>query len=137
MRRDILHTARLLAGRTTLTCHDYRKVLENVTASDLVYMDPPYQGVSTRRDARYANQVQFEEFVAALENLVAREISFILSYDGRRGGKVYGNGMPKELGLRKIEIRVGRSAQSTLLGGKDVTFESLYVSRGVIARIED
>ena len=134
MRRDILHTGRLLGGRTALNCQDYRQVLKSVTADDLVYMDPPYQGVSTKRDARYTHQVQFDEFVEALRELVAREISFIVSYDGRRGDKVYGNGMPKELGLHHIEIRVGRSAQSTLLGGKDVTFESLYLSPALITK---
>ena len=128
MRRDILLTARLLGGRTKLSCLDYRGVLKNVTTDDLIYMDPPYQGVSTKRDARYTHQVQFEDFVETLQELVAREICFIVSYDGRRGDKVYGNGMPQELGLQHIEIRVGRSAQSTLLGGKDVTFESLYLS---------
>lgn len=132
MRRDILHTARLLAGQTTLSCKDYRQVLKSATTHDLVYMDPPYQGVSTKRDARYAHQVQFEEFVEALRELVTRDISFIVSYDGRRGDKVYGNGMPKSLGLQQLEIRVGRSAQSTLLGGKDITFESLYLSPALV-----
>lgn len=128
MRRDIMATARLLAGRTILSCQDYRQVLSQVTLSDLVYMDPPYQGVSSKRDARYASQVQFDEFVQALEDLIGREILFLVSYDGRRGEKTYGNGMPSVLRLRHIEIRVGRSAQSTLLGGKDITYESLYLS---------
>lgn len=136
MRRDILHTARLLGGRTTLTCQDYRQVLASVTTDDLVYMDPPYQGVSTKRDARYTHQVQFEEFVETLQDLVAREICFIVSYDGRRGNKVYGNGIPKDLGLQHIEIRVGRSAQSTLLGGKDITYESLYLSPALVTKIK-
>lgn len=41
MRRDISHTARLLAGHTTLSSHDYREVLAAAAPSDLVYMDPP------------------------------------------------------------------------------------------------
>ncbi len=69
MRRDILAAAKLLAGRTVLTCQDYRDTLANVTVADLVYMGPPYQGVSTKRDVRYARQVQYDEFVKALENL--------------------------------------------------------------------
>lgn len=132
MRRDILNTSRLLAGRATTSCQDYRHVLATVTASDLVYMDPPYQGVSQRRDARYVHQVAFEEFVVALDDLVAREIAFIVSYDGRRGDKVYGNGMPKKLKLHHIEIHAGRSTTSTLLGGKDITYESLYLSPALV-----
>jgi DNA adenine methylase len=132
MRRDILATAKLLARRTTLSGQDYREVLARVTTADLVYMDPPYQGVSQRRDARYVNQVQFEEFVQALRELVARDIAFIVSYDGRRGDKVYGNGIPKDLQLHHIEIRAGRSTQSTLLGGKDITYESLYLSPALV-----
>lgn len=136
MRRDILHTSRLLAGRTTLSNRDYGDVLASVTSSDLVYLDPPYQGVSQRRDARYVTQVQFDEFVEALRSLVEREILFIVSYDGRRGDKVYGNGMPKDLNLRHIEIRAGRSTTSTLLGGKDITYESLYLSPALVRELK-
>lgn len=136
MRRDILATSNLLAGRTTLSSQDYREVLARVNTADLVYMDPPYQGVSQRRVARYVNQVQVDEFVESLGELVARDIGFIVSYDGRRGDKVYGNGMPKDLNLHHIEIRAGRSTTSTLLGGKDVTYESLYLSPALMEKID-
>ena len=135
MRRDIITTSRLLRGRTLISCQDYRKVLTNVTAFDLVYMDPPYQGVSTKRDARYSNQIQFNEFVEALSDLVARDIRFIVSYDGRRGDKVYGNGMPNHLSLYHVELYAGRSAQSTLLGRKDITYESLYLSPALVQEL--
>jgi len=136
MRHDILATSRLLAGRTILSSQDYGTLLTQVTVTDLVYLDPPYQGVSQRRDARYVTQVQFHEFVQALYSLVEREILFIVSYDGRRGDKVYGNGMPKDLNLRHIEIRAGRSTTSTLLGGKDITYESLYLSPALIRELK-
>lgn len=101
-----------------------------------MYLDPPYQGVSQQRDARYVTQVQFDEFVEALRSLVEREVLFIVSYDGRRGDKVYGNGMPKDLNLRRIEIRAGRSTTSTLLGGKDITYESLYLSPALVRALK-
>ncbi|HZQ08672.1 MAG TPA: DNA adenine methylase [Anaerolineae bacterium] len=136
MRRDIITTSRLLKGRTLVSCRDYRTVLTAVTALDVVYMDPPYQGVSTKRDARYANQIQFNEFVEALSDLVTRQIRFIVSYDGRRGDKVYGNGMPSHLNLYHIELHAGRSAQSTLLGRKESTYESLYLSPALVQELK-
>lgn len=136
MRRDIFLVSRLLAGRTVLTCQDYRAVLAQATRADLVYMDPPYQGVATKRDARYADQVQFQDFVEALEDLVNREVCFLVSYDGRRGDKRYGASLPHNLNLLKIEVKAGRSTQSTLLGGKEITFESLYISPTLAQRLQ-
>jgi DNA adenine methylase len=136
MRNDILASSSLLRGRTAITDKDYREVLESVTQDDLVYMDPPYQGVCGNRDPRYYSGVTFEELVRALEDLIRRGVSFLLSYDGRRGEKTYGKKLPAGLGLHRIEIRAGRSAQSTLLGGSDVTYESLYLSPGLVDRLE-
>lgn len=136
MRNDILASSSLLRGRTVITDKDYREVLESVTQDDLVYMDPPYQGVCGNRDPRYYSGVTFEELVRALEDLIRCGVSFLLSYDGRRGEKTYGKRLPAGLGLHRIEIRVGRSAQSTLLGGSDVTYESLYLSPGLVDRLE-
>ena len=39
-----------------------------------------------------------------------------------------GREFPEELGLKKIEIEVGRSSQATLLGRQEITVESLYLS---------
>lgn len=136
MRNDILASSSLLRGRTTITDKDYREVLESVVQGDLVYMDPPYQGVCGNRDPRYYSGVTFEELVQALRDLIRREISFLLSYDGRRGEKTYGKELPSELNLYRMEIRAGRSTQSTLLGGSDVTYESLYLSPRLVERLE-
>jgi DNA adenine methylase len=98
-------------------------------------MDPPYQGVSANRDARYIGLLDFEEFSAALRGLNERKICFILSYDGRTGDKSYGKPMPEYLGLVHIEVEVGRSSQATLLGRSHNTYESLYLSPSLIKRI--
>ena len=95
---------------------------------DIIYMDPPYQGVCGNRDTRYLESVQFCEFVDALEKLNARNIRYIVSYDGRTGEKSYGKLLPDELNLTLIELDAGRSSQSTLLGRRDITIESLYLS---------
>ena len=98
------------------------------TPKDLVYLDPPYQGVCGNRNTRYLESVQFCEFAEALEELNRRCIRYLVSYDGRTGEKTYGKTLPEELNLTLIELYAGRSSQATLLGRDDVTIESLYIS---------
>jgi DNA adenine methylase len=128
MRRRILIASELLANRTQVTSSDYKAVLQSCRPSDIVYMDPPYQGVCGRRDNRYLPAFTHDEFVAELAELNRREIRFIVSYDGRTGDKVFGERLPESLQLLHLELEAGRSTQATLLGRRDVTVESLYVS---------
>jgi DNA adenine methylase len=135
MRDDIFAASHLLRGRTTITSVDYRAALEQVSIDDVLYMDPPYQGVSNNKDPRYYNGMDFDGFVCSLQDLLNHGIPFILSYDGRTGQKTYGQPLPPTLELHHIEVRVGRSAQSTLLGGDDITYESVYLSNELIDRL--
>ena len=135
MRADILAVSRLLKDRTLTSSKDYREILQDVSPNDLVYMDPPYQGVCGNRDPRYSEAVQFDTFVAQLETLVSRQISFIVSYDGRRGYQIYGKQLPENIGVSRLEVRAGRSTQSTLLGRSDTTYESLYLSKPLLERL--
>ena len=131
MRKQISGVAALLQGKAVFTSLDYREVLQAAEPADLIYMDPPYQGVCGSRDARYYSGISHAGFVEALQELNARNLCFIISYDGRRGGKTFGEPLPQSLNLTRIEIDAGRSSQSTLLGLQDVTFESLYLSRAL------
>jgi DNA adenine methylase len=128
MRKNIEGVSRLLRGHCELTAWDYREVLEGVSPGDLLYLDPPYQGVCGRGDSRYLSGIEFHEFVLALERLNQRGIAFILSYDGQRGETRFGQALPKSLGLQHITLTAGRSSQATLLGRDEVTIESLYLS---------
>jgi DNA adenine methylase len=128
MRLQILGASYYLKGKTTISSVNYRDVLEKATPTDLVYMDPPYQGVCGNRDSRYLQSVQFCEFVEALEVLNSSGIRYLVSYDGRTGTKTFGKALPEELSLTLIELYAGRSSQATLLGRDDVTIESLYLS---------
>lgn len=128
MRQRILMASRLFQGKCRLTPWDYKQVLLECREDDLVYMDPPYQGVCGRRGQRYLPKVDHEEFCVELKKLNARNVMFAVSYDGRTGEKTYGPPLPEWLNLTHIEIRAGRSTQATLLGRSDVTYESLYVS---------
>jgi DNA adenine methylase len=53
MKRQILGAHALLGGRTEVGAADFRATLADVGAEDMVYMDPPYQGISDGRDRRY------------------------------------------------------------------------------------
>src|SRR5207245_1394089 len=79
--------------------------------------------------------VLFDEFVEVLGTLNARDISYLVSYDGRTGDKVHGRQLPKHLNLHLVELEAGRSSQATLLGRNEVTIESLYLSPALTDRI--
>lgn len=132
MRGRIHHAASLLSQRTRLTAWGYTKVLDKCRKDDVVYMDPPYQGVCGKRDQRYLPKVDHQQFCAELSKLNDRHIRYVVSYDGRTGAKVFGQPLPDSLGLCHIEVFAGRSTQATLLGRNDVTYESLYLSRALV-----
>lgn len=135
MRANIFGVSALLKGKARFSSLDYKDVLATAKASDLVYMDPPYQGVCGDRDSRYFSGIGHADFVAALEELNTRGISYIVSYDGRRGDKSFGELLPASLGLTHIELDAGRSSQSTLLGRDEVTYESLYLSQALTNKL--
>lgn len=135
MKNDIFATSHLLKNRITITSKDYREIFSLASPKDLIYMDPPYQGVCRNRDPRYIEGVNHDQLIEELNELNKRKISYILSYDGRCGAITYGTSIPDWLNLHKLEIKAGRSSQSTLLGGKDYTYESLYLSEALVDRL--
>lgn len=136
MADDIFAVSNLLRGRASITSKDYNEVIRIAMQKDLIYMDPPYQGVCGGGDPRYYAGVEFENFMQALGHLNQRGISFILSYDGRTGRKRFGQELPSNLDLYRIEVKAGRSSQATLLGEDSVTFESVYLSPALLDRLE-
>ena len=129
--RNVAAVSSLLKGKSSFSAFDYREVFDMAKPGDLVYMDPPYQGVTDSRDNRYYAGVPFNEFVTAIEILNRKNVDFLISYDGECGGKEYGEDLPVCLGCKKILLNAGTSTQSTLLGRKAVTFEALYISRNL------
>ena len=128
MRQNIQGVSHLLKHKCLFTALDYKEVLAQVDKSDFVYLDPPYQGVCGNRDSRYCSGISLDDFVSAIEVLNRKAIKFAISYDGKRGNKIFGNDLPENLGLKKIQIEMGRSSQATLLGKQEITVESLYLS---------
>jgi DNA adenine methylase len=135
MKYDIVAVSKLLKSKTTLSSTDYKAVLKKATSRDLVYMDPPYQGVCATGDPRYFSGIDFNEFMQELEKLNEKDVPFILSYDGHTGKKSYGQNLPEQFGMYRLEIEAGRSTQATLLGRDDVTYESVYLSKNLVEKL--
>lgn len=131
LKANLMAISYYLKGKTSFMSKDYREILNETKTGDVVYMDPPYQGVSNVRDSRYYSGIGFYDFVEAVYHLNQRGIDFLISYDGRCGDRQYGEDLPKELGLQKVLLNAGLSSQSTLLGKKEITYEALYVSKGL------
>lgn len=129
--KNIYQISALLKGKTEFSSTDYRKVLEQAVPGDLVYMDPPYQGVCNSHDNRYFSGIDFSEFVEAIESLNARGVDFVISYDGVCGDKRYGVDLPDSLNLQKVLLNAGLSSQGILLGRKETTYEALYLSHNL------
>lgn len=123
----------ILKGKTNFYSKDFREILDFARKGDIIYMDPPYQGVSNVRDHRYIAGLSYDEFVSSLEKLNEREINYIISYDGSLGDKKYGQDLPDELGLVRYDLNAGLSTQALYLGKKLDTYEALYVSKGLVS----
>lgn len=136
MRRHLGGAAALLRDRATLMAGDFRAALDQATPDDVVYLDPPYQGVSGGRDQRYINGLTLQALIEALHDLHARGIAYMFSYDGRTGSKRFGAQLPAALELHHLQLYAGRSTQATLLGRAAHTFESFYLSPALVARLD-
>ncbi len=136
MRQEILAFSALLQNKTIVTSFDFREIVADIDPlTDFVYLDPPYQGTSGTRDARYCSGVELSALTEFLGELNERDALFALSYDGIKGDKTYGEELPPELNLHQILIDAGRSSQSTLLGQQDITYESLYLSTALVDKL--
>lgn len=136
MRDDIMRVSQLLKGKTEIYSTDYSTIFDLATKDDLIYLDPPYQGTGLNGGFNYSGNIKYDDFVVSLFELNNRAIPYILSFDGRTGAKTFGNPLPEKLNLTKIEINAGRSSQATLLNRKEITFEAVYLSEALVAKID-
>ena len=137
MRRRNTPRTRLTADRAVFLAaafwqHFSTRRLHLSATGDIVYLDPPYQGVTNVRDNRYFSGVAFEEFAQAVSLLDKNNIDYLISYDGECGGKEYGETLPEHLHCERVLLNAGRSSQATLLGKNQTTFEALYISKNLL-----
>lgn len=135
MRNRLQRTAHTLSGASVKTA-DYADILKNANTDAVVYMDPPYEGVSHTRDHRYMQGIKRAQFESTLENAVKHQVSFIVSYDGATGNKSHGTPLSSRLGLLHLYVHAGTSSQATLQGFSKDTIESLYVSPALVDRLD-
>ena len=126
----------ILKGSVSFSALDYQEIFNMAKQGDIIYLDPPYQGVSNAKDNRYFCGISFEEFSKSISILDKKGIAYIVSYDGECGGRAYGFDLPKNLNCTKILLNAGTSTQATLLGKKSTTFESLYISKNILNTME-
>lgn len=131
MTAAIAEASRLMRGRTEVRRGDWIATTADAGPRDFVYLDPPYLGTTIGRDRRYVRQLQQVDLIVGLEDLHDRGVRFALSYDGMTGDKTYGAALPASLGLTRLLLDAGTSAQATLSGRSERTIESLYLSPGL------
>ena len=136
MRGNLLATSALFRGRTRVASLDYAELCVDINQRDVIYMDPPYQGVCKERDKRYSSSLTYPAFVKVLREMNTRGLSYLVSYDGRTGERKHGELLPDDLELTLVEIEAGRSSQATLLGREEMTIESLYLSAPLAQRLK-
>jgi len=134
MAAAIAGASTLMRGRTEVRRGNWLATTHDAGPRDFVYLDPPYLGTTVGRDRRYAQQLHQADLIGGLERMLARGVRFALSYDGMTGGRDYGAPLPDALGLTRLLLDAGTSAQATLSGRAERTVESLYLSPGLIGR---
>ncbi len=134
VRERLTRTSRAMVG-TRVVKGSYEPLLVAAQPSDVVYMDPPYQGVTDVADRRYASGLARVEFERVLAQANDNGVSFIVSYDAIRQDNRYGEPLASHLELTHLHVVAGRSAQATLSGRDDVTVESLYISPALATRL--
>lgn len=128
VRTRLRRVSALMAGTEVVT-GSYEDVLASVNPdTDVVYMDPPYQGTTVSRDRRYISGVSRTHFEEQLAILIERGVPFIVSYDAITTDDKYGKPLDPALGLTHVHVTSGTSAQGTLTGNAHMSVESLYLS---------
>ncbi|OTA25516.1 hypothetical protein B9G54_07435 [Alloscardovia macacae] len=135
VRTRLRRVSELMAGTEVVTS-SYDKVLTSVNPdTDVVYMDPPYQGTTVSRDRRYISGLSRTDLEEQLALLIKRGVRFIVSYDAITTDDKYGEPLDPALGLTHVHVTSGTSAQGTLVGNTHMSVESLYLSPTLAANL--
>ena len=111
-------------GEVTKTA-DYTITTETAKEGDLIYLDPPY----FHTKGRYYGTIDFDAFLAYLEQLNSKGIKYMLSFDGIRGEDDFTVELPKELYKRHEFIPSGNSSFKKVMDKESIqVLESLYLN---------
>ena len=104
---------------------DYTITTETAKEGDLIYLDPPY----FHTKGRYYGTIDFDAFLAYLEQLNSKGIKYMLSFDGIRGEDDFTVELPKELYKRHEFIPSGNSSFKKVMDKESIqVLESLYLN---------
>jgi len=133
MRQNIISVSKIIKDRVLIKnrCYTDKSLYISDGGKTLVYLDPPYQGVSFTADKRYIDGVTYEDFADFLDECLEHHPHIAISYDGKVGDRVIGKMLPETLPFDHWYINAGQSAQETLIGRSATTFESLYISKTI------
>ena len=103
---------------------DYRETLSDVNKKDFIFLDPPYGGTKGRYTK---SEFIIDDLFKEIERLNSVGASWILTFDGNAGDRVYKYDLPKELFKNKIQIKTGNSPfTKSMKTSIDAVYESVY-----------
>ena len=113
---------------------DYRETLATVTAKDIVFLDPPYAGTK----GRYIPcDFELEQLYRELARLNALGARWILTLDGKAGGRAYRADVPPDLYRVRFGLSTGNSPFSQVMSKRlETVVESVYLNFEPSPRLE-
>lgn len=105
---------------------DYRVCLEDTKQGDFVFLDPPYGGTKSRYSQ---TPFSLDEFYATLEELNHKGVSWMLTFDGSAGDRIYSYAPPEELYKESFQVKTGKSAFRKVIDKvQEDIHESVYLN---------
>lgn len=122
----LLRWSEALSG-TRFATADFTETLRTAAKGDLVFLDPPYVGNKGRYHPR---PFEFEALWATLRELNERQVWWMLTLDGRAGGREYdASAVPGDVWETHLQVETGNSPFTRLMGTSlDAVWEGVYLN---------
>ena len=104
---------------------DYRQILPDIRAGDLIYLDPPYANTKSM----YYGKIDYEELWDFVRKAKALGAFVALSFDGTTEKRDYSVDIPGDLFARHVLLESGLSTFNKVIDGvQNGTKESLFLT---------